>query len=258
MSIITISTDYKTADGYSAVIKGVIKSLAPEVELIDVTNDLSTILKTSLVLSRYYLFYPPGTVHLVIIDPTVGSSRRVLAGSDGKQFFVGSDNGIFTQVIQSNPRSQWYSIDISRLPHKEKMSSTFHGRDIFAPAAALLSLGTDPDELGTLIADPVLVEIPEPSIKQNIISGEIIDIDTFGNLIINISGKILKEIATVSIKRENMPLKKTFSDVAARFPVAYIGSLGFLEIAINQGNAAEYFNAVIGDKVEVTSDLPCL
>jgi hypothetical protein len=147
---------------------------------------------------------------------------------------------------------------MSKLPNREKMSSTFHGRDIFAPAAALLSLGKRPDELGTLIADPVLIEMLEPSIKQNIISGEIIDIDTFGNLIINISGSILKEIATVSIKNENMPLKKTFSNVPVRFPVAYIGSLGFLEIAINQGNAAEYFNAAIGDKVEVTSDLPCL
>ena len=258
MAIITIATDYGTTDGYAAAVKGIIKSLNPDVDIVDVTDNLTTILKTSLVLFRYYSCYPQGAVHLVINDPTVGTARRALTGTDGRCFFVGPDNGVFSHIIQSAQRSQWHSIEISKLPPREIISSTFHGRDIFAPAAALLSLGKLPEELGPRIADPVTIEIPAPSLKRNLIIGEVIDIDSFGNLIINISRDILKEIGTVSIKGENMSLKKKFSDVPPRFPVAYIGSMGYLEIAINQGQASKFFNAQISDKVEVISDLPCL
>jgi hypothetical protein len=251
MGIITIATDFGHIDGYSAAMKGVIKTIAPEAELVDVTDDLTGILKASFVLMRYYPYYPPGTVHLVIVDPTVGSERKTLIGQSENQYFVGPDNGLFSRVIAREPDSKWWSIDISSLPHPTT-STTFHGRDIFAPAAALLSLNRDPDSLGHRIKKPLTLEIPQPVDRHNAIEGEIIDIDNFGNLITNINSDMLEQRTKITLAAgDPIPLMEKFSDVPLQSPLAYIGSLGYLEIAVNLGRADRYFDIGIGGKVEV-------
>ena len=252
MSIITIATDFGCIDGYTAAMKGVIKTIAPQVEIVDVTDDLSGILKASLVLMRYYSYYPAGTVHLVIVDPTVGSERKALVGQVENHYFTGPDNGVFSRVIAGNPDSKWWSIDISS-PPRPGASATFHGRDIFAPAAALLAVNRDPDSLGKRNKRPLTLEIPEPVDRHNIIEGEIIDIDNFGNLITNINSDMLQQRTMITlVGKEPIPFAKTFSDVPLQSPLAYIGSLGYLEIAVNLGRADRYFDIGVGGKVRVT------
>lgn len=250
MSIITIATDYGSFDGFTAAIKGVIKSLAPKAETIDVTDNLSTVLKGSLVLTRYCDLYPAGTVHLVIVDPTVGTARRALAGTDGKHFFVGPDNGVFSHVIAANPNLTWYEIEPALLPARE-ISNTFHGRDIFAPAAALVSIKTDLIRIGHPIDSPQVLDLPVPREKGGEIIGEVIDIDSFGNLIINILGESLEGKPKVMVGEKHIPMGKTFSDVEQGKPVAYIGGFGYLEIAVNLGRADTFFGAKVGSKVKV-------
>jgi hypothetical protein len=250
MAIITLATDYGTEDGYAAAVKGVLKTLSPQAEIIDITHGLSSILKTSLVLSRYYLEFPPGTVHLVVIDPTVGSSRRAIAGQSGGRYFVGPDNGIFTNIIENAPQSDWIEIKPDGFPPRP-ISPTFHGRDIFAPAAASLANEAALDTLGRPIKDPVCFSIPRPAGEPGRITGEIIDIDSFGNLIINIPGDGLGSRPKVVISGTEIAFAMTYADVAQGSPLAYIGSLGFLEIAINMGRAAEFFGATVGSKVVV-------
>ncbi len=252
MGIITIATDFGSADAYTATMKGVIKTIAPEAEIIDVTDDLIGIPKASLVLMRYYSYYPAGTVHLVIVDPTVGSERKALIGQVENQYFVGPDNGVFSRVIAEKPHSKWWSVDISSLPYRA-MSTTFHGRDIFAPAAALLSINRHPDALGDRSKRPLTLEIPRPVDRHNVIEGEIIDIDNFGNLITNISSDMLQQRTMITLAdREPIPFVKTFSEVPPQRPLAYIGSLEYLEIAINLGRADSHFDIGIGGKVVVT------
>ncbi len=253
MGLITIATDFGSADGYAATIKGVVKSIAPDAELIDVTDDLSGILKASIVLFRYYSHFPAKTVHLIVVDPTVGSRRRALIGSDGRYFFAGPDNGLFSRVLDDKPDSKWWSIDVKKLPSRE-ISPTFHGRDIFAPAAALMASGRSPDELGEPVDDPFLLEIPRPQIEGNTIAGEIIDIDKFGNLITNIKRDMLAGKPSILLEEnDEIPFVESFSEVPKGTPLAYTGSLGFLEIAVNSGRADSYFGIKRGFKVKVTS-----
>ena len=252
MGLITIATDYGSADGYTAVVKGVIKSIAPETEIIDVTDSLASVLKASIALYRYFPHFPTGTVHLVVIDPTVGTKRRALAGTDGRSFFVGPDNGVFSMVIRNSTRTSWYKIQSEMLPAMGA-SATFHGRDIFGPAAAMISTGQQLENLGAELNDPYALNIPEPTKGGNHIIGEIIDIDTFGNLIINIPGSILSNGAKVMLEGTAIPSGTTFADVSPGMAVAYIGSIGFLEIAVNRGRADERFHAGVGSEVMVRS-----
>lgn len=251
MGIITIATDFGSPDGYTAAMKGVIKSTAPDAELISITDDLSGIFKAAIVLSRYYSHFPSNTVHLVVVDPTVGSERRALVGRDDRYSFVGPDNGLFSCVLEDKPHSKWWSIENQNLPPRE-ISSTFHGRDIFAPAAALLASGRAPEDLGRPIDDPCRIEIPRPDEKGSVITGEIIDIDKFGNLITNIKQDMLAGKRSIFLeKKEEIPFVKSFSDVPRSAPLAYVGSLGFLEIAVNLGRADSLFGVDIGWKVRV-------
>lgn len=250
MALITLSTDFGRRDGYNGAVIGAIKSLAPRTEVIEVSDELSSISKGSLALWRYYSFFPLGTVHMIVVDPTVGTERRPLAGTDGRYMFVGPDNGIFTRIMEHTPSSTWYEINPSRLPAHQG-SDTFHARDIFAPAAALLSMGKAPDILGQKISEPVTIDIPIPAIKGNLTKGEIIDIDSFGNLIINIPGESVGKDAKVTLKTKSIPLRRTFADVRTGRPVAYVGSLGLLEIAVNGRSAEEFFKVGVGEKVTV-------
>jgi S-adenosylmethionine hydrolase len=251
MSIITLATDFGTSDGYVGEIKGVIKALSPNSKIIDITHDLIGIKKTSLTVSRYYSRFPDGTIHMVIVDPTVGSNRKAIIGVTDKYIFVGPDNGIFSYVQMMEKRIDWWSAVITKIGPDSK-SSTFHGRDVFAPAAAMLALGRKPDEFCDRLDQIVILNIPVVVKDGESIIGEIIDIDHFGNLITNIIISDKLEIGSVTIGNQpNIPFVKTFSDVAVNSPLAYKGSGSYLEIGINSGRANEFFNSEIGMKIRV-------
>lgn len=172
MSIITLATDYGNTDGYTAAVIGVIKSLAPQSDIIQVSDSLESITKATFSLMRYYSQYPAGTVHMTIVDPTVGTSRRALAGTDGTYYFVGPDNGIFSRLIRNCRDLKWYEIIPAKLPPRE-ISATFHGRDIFAPTAALISNGIPIEKIGMEINNPVFLRLPEPEISLGKITGRL-------------------------------------------------------------------------------------
>ncbi|UCC80495.1 MAG: SAM-dependent chlorinase/fluorinase [Candidatus Zixiibacteriota bacterium] len=251
MSIITIATDFGTADGFAAAMIGVIKSIVPQTEVVEVTHSLKGIVKTNLVIERYYSYYPRNTIHLVVVDPTVGSDRKALIGYTGDYFFVGPDNGIFGKAAARSRQCDWWAIDTSCLP-SGPVSSTFHGRDIFAPAAALLATGKTPNELGVKLESVEIIDLPRPVVKPKMIEGEVIDIDNFGNLVTNIESGMFTTGMFVRFENgEKIPVVSTYSDVARGNPLGYTGSAGYLEIGVNMGRADLLFNADLGTKVMV-------
>jgi S-adenosylmethionine hydrolase len=203
-------------------------------------------------------YFPEGTVHLAIVDPEVGTKRRAIVIKTKKGFFVGPDNGILIFAAQSQGIEQLFELTNSKfmLP---KTSSTFHGRDIFAPAAAHLGKGVSPAEFGPEITGPVKPEFTEVKRRKNALIGEVMHVDGFGNIITNLTdGDITQNKAKiVNVEFPQIALKvevgKAYAETKPNEPIALVGSHGFLEIALNQGSAAEKFGAKAGDKVIVTT-----
>jgi S-adenosylmethionine hydrolase len=247
MPIVTFTTDFGIKDPYVAMVKGVILKRNPDITCIDITNQLGVgdIAGASFVIKESYIFFPAGSVHLVVVDPTVGSDRRAIFSIKDGHFFVGPDNGVLTPIL-----SETFEI-------KEeigKKSSTFDGRDVFAEVAARLASGEKAEKLGDRITDPVKIKEPTPLIEKNKITGKIIYIDNFGNLISNIkkeqvpTGNI--EIAIKDIEIYN--LSKKYSEGREDSPIALInGGFKTLEISLNRGNAASFLNSRVGEKITV-------
>jgi S-adenosyl-L-methionine hydrolase (adenosine-forming) len=240
-SLITLTTDFGTRDGYVAQMKGVILGINPKARLIDVTHDVVPfdVMGAALVLKGLSEYFPAGTTHVAVVDPGVGSNRRgIVMRLDGRSY-VGPDNGLFSWVFQRSRSREVREISNPNLllpkPHP-----TFHGRDVFAPVAAHLSLGIAFQDVGHVIEDPVMLNIPKPVQTETGIEGEIICIDRFGNLTSNIEAGILsRPVDSVQIAGRKMKgIKRYFSEVPAGSPVALINSFGFLEIAVNLGNAS--------------------
>ncbi len=258
--IVTITTDFGRQDAYVAAMKGRILSIAPDANIVEVTQEIEpgNIRQAAFVLSCAVAFFPEGSVHLAVVDPTVGSSRRGLAVSSRGQFFVGPDNGLFTPFLKG--------ASIRELSEKkffaEKISPTFHGRDIFALVAGHIASGVDIDTFGPEVEDPVVIEMPEPHIENKCIVGEVIHIDRFGNLITNINeetvrGFAAKEELTVSVEGEELRgLKRYYSEAPKGRLLALIGASGHLEIALAGGSAEKLLKAQIGTKVKVTLRAP--
>lgn len=240
-SLITLTTDFGTRDGYVAQMKGVILGINPEARLIDVTHDIESfdVMGAALVLKGLSEYFPEGTTHLAVVDPGVGSNRRGIVMRLDERFYVGPDNGLFSLVFARSRSKEVREISNSNLVLPEP-HPTFHGRDMFAPVAAHLSLGIALDSVGPVIEDPVMFSVPEPIETENGIEGEVIHIDRFGNLTTNIeAGMLSRPLASVEIAgRKIKGVKKFFSEVPAGSPVALINSFGFLEIAVNLGNAS--------------------
>ena len=232
--IITLVTDFGTADGYVAEMKGVILSALPEATLVDVTHDIRAqdVEAARLVLARYWRRFPAGTVHVVVVDPGVGSSRVALAVAADGRFLVAPDNGVLSPaLIMPDARAVALSIPPGA-------SSTFHGRDVFSPAAAALAAGTPLDQVGSPFASPLVRCTPEPArTGDGAIRGEVITIDRFGNAITNVPGPLPGYGAWVGAM--HLPLHDTYADVAPGEPVALTGSSGLIEIAVREGSAAQ-------------------
>jgi len=243
MSRIALITDFGDSH-YAGILKGVISSIDPSILTIDITHHISpqNIIEAAFILKEAYPFFGTNTVFLTIVDPGVGSDRRGILIQKGGNYFIGPDNGVFEFVIRGGDYEA-YEI-IKKDFFTSKISNTFHGRDIFAPLAAFVASGKEYREILSPIEDPTRLEIPQPEITDRTITGEIVYIDSFGNLITNIP-RTLVEGYNCSIKIKNRRLgriRKTYSEVKRGLPSALIGSSDMLEIMVSCGSAEKWFN----------------
>lgn len=255
--IITLTTDFGLQDYYVSAMKAVMLGLAPKARLIDVSHDIppQDIMAGAWVIRNSAFLFPEGSVHLVVVDPGVGTSRNPIALKIDGQYFVGPDNGIFSlfydefdvEAVKLNNHAYW----------RDQASNTFHGRDIFAPVAAHLSTGVELSELGDPIEDLVTYHWAVPIADKDGLQGWIVHIDRYGNLVTNISESLIKETISdgvVKIYVGNTMLNKfvtTFGDVEEGEPAAYIGSSGMLEIGINKGNAGRMLSVDKGAQISI-------
>ena len=258
--IITLTTDFGLHGPYVAAVKGVLLERAPGVQLVDVCHTIApqNILEGGFVLANIVDTFPAGTVHLAVVDPGVGTDRRLMAVSVARQWFVLPDNGLITGVTRAREPEAVRAITNPAL-RREVVSATFHGRDILAPAAAHLAMGHSPEELGPLLSKYITLRNFEPSSEDRGFVGEVIFKDTFGNLITNIHGDRLGTSPTdswhVELAGERIAgIGRTYGERPAGTLIALLGSSGWVEIAVVNGDAARLLTAGAGTTVRVWKD----
>lgn len=254
--IITLTTDFGQIDSYVGTMKGVILSICPEAVLVDISHEIrpQSVQQAAYVLSTAAPYFPVGTVHLVVVDPGVGTERRPVVVQTEQALYVVPDNGVLDLVLSQEPALRVIHLTD---PHYRlaRVSATFHGRDIFAPAAAHLACGTDPNQMGEPIPPAELVSLtvlgPQP-LPDGQWEGAILHVDHFGNLITNVKPTQAESSISVTVRGRRIDaLSNTFGDVEAGELVAYVGSSGHLEIAIRDGNAARALGMDVGDVVRI-------
>jgi S-adenosylmethionine hydrolase len=257
--IATLTTDFGLKDPYAAEMKAAILGICPNAVIVDVTHNIAkfNIRMGAYVLASAAPYFPKGTVHVAVVDPGVGTQRRPILIQTKQGFFVGPDNGILVLAAEKQDITRIHELSNPRF-RLPKVSNTFHGRDIFSPAAAHLLNGVKPEEFGPEIREAAKPEFAKIKRKNGVLVGEVLHVDGFGNIITNISEKEVAQIhveASVSVELPSCKLKlklcKAYGETNPRQPVALIGSHSFLEIALNQGNAAKKFKTKVGDKVTV-------
>ncbi len=260
MTIITLLTDFGNKDPFVGIMKGVIWRIAPQVQIADLTHQITpqNVLEGALALGNSASYFPPGTVHLAVVDPGVGTLRRPIAAQIGSHFFVGPDNGLFTVVLEKAEQAG-QSINIVHLNQSRywlsHVSHTFHGRDLFSPCAAYLANGTLLNSLGTPIDHPVRLTLPRPERSDSGWRCQVISIDIFGNLGTNLTGEQLPAGSKVTVHildQQIQGLVQAFNERPAGDLVALVDSTGHLSISIVNGNAANNLRARVGDPVIVT------
>lgn len=262
MPVISLTTDFGIKDGNVGVMKGVIWRIAPDAHIADLSHLIppQNIREAALILARSTPYFPENTVHVFVVDPGVGTARRPMAARIGTQYYVGPDNGALTLLLNKAAQDGWETefIDLNNpnfwLPD---VSFVFHGRDIFSPVAAYLSIGTPLQSLGTPFEDPVRLELPQPEKTETGWRGEIIHVDHFGNLSANIRvehlGDALKNKDKITVRVSGVEIKgmvNTFGERAVGELIALIGSTGNLIVSVVNGNAFERLAAKPGDLVE--------
>lgn len=250
-----MTTDFGTRDGFAAQMKAVILRINPHAQIIDVTHDIQpySIMEGALVIKGASPYFPAGTIHVAVVDPGVGGPRREIVLRCGEQSYVGPDNGLFSFIIADSP--DWEIREISNAdlmladPHP-----TFHGRDVFAPVAALLSAGVPFSRVGPVVVDPVVFDVPGPVKTRDGVRGEVIYVDRFGNLSANIEAKHLeREVAVVEVGHATISgISTYFGQVPEGTALALINSFGLLEIAVNKGDASKALGVHLGDSVNVS------
>ncbi len=261
--IITLLTDFGLDDNFVGVVKGVILGINPQVEIVDISHSVmpGDILQAAFLLKSSYRYFPSGAIHLVVVDPGVGSSRKAIIARTRRYYFVGPDNGVLSLALRAEEKI----IDIVCITNRrfflKPVSTTFHGRDIFAPVAAHLSCGKDITEFGNSQGKAYgRLEPPRSKIKKTILQGEIIYIDRFGNLITNIQEDVFRRFAgkrnfRICLGDEVInKISKSYLRAGKAKPLAVFGSFGNLEISISCGSARDYFTAKRGQRVEVLLD----
>ena len=258
--LITFTTDFGTRDWFVSTMKGVVLGINPRANIVDVTHEIppGDVRSGAFALMASYRYFPKGTVHVAVVDPGVGGSRRAIAVQTKNYTFVGPDNGVLSWAL-ARERIKGVRLLENRKYFLGSVSRTFHGRDVFAPVAAHMRRGLPTNHLGRALTDFVRLPWPEPKLSRNEVRGEIVYIDRFGNGITNIQAESLVHLRTpvhceVSGRRKmRCTLAEFYSAVASRQPVTVIGSSGFLEIAVNSGSAERQYGLHTGNKVIVRS-----
>lgn len=257
--IITLTTDYGTGDHLVGVMKGVILGINPDVTIVDITHGVlpHDILDGALTIGQAYKYFPPKTIHVVVVDPGVGTTRRPVLVASDQQYLIGPDNGVFSSVYDQTEALYVWDI-ISDHYFRQPISKTFHGRDIFAPVAAWLSKSWQTSAFGEAITDFVRFGIPKPKASGNTVKGIVLRIDHFGNLITNLTAADVPALTAdngkFTIRAGNAQVTKvvpTFAQGAAGEAVGVIGSSGYLEISVNKANAARTLGIARGTEVTV-------
>ena len=264
MSVITLLTDFGTDDEYVGLMKGVILSVNPLATIVDLTHQINRhdIVQAAFTIHSGYHYFPEGTVHLIVIDPGVGTHRRLLALKLENHFFIAPDNGVLTLLLGEKNVSS-LNLITNQNYFRPPISYTFHGRDVIAPVGAHITNGLEINELGPEIDLQKVIYLENLSARlteNGEIKGEVVAIDHFGNMITNINSEQLadclqaaprKKIRISIRSRVIEGLSETYASVSSNTPLALIGSRGYLEIAINKGNAAQHFSAEKGESVRV-------
>ena len=247
MSLVTLLTDFGTGDSYVAEVKGALLSGAPGLTLVDVTHSIppGDVRAGAYILGRVWHRFPIGTVHLAVVDPGVGTERAALAVAAGGHYFVGPDNGLLTLVLRDA------EVQVVALPIPDGSSPTFHGRDVFAPAAAALATGAPLTRVGEPFTGvPERLVYTEPHHEGKSVVGQVLYVDRFGTLVTNLTAELVPPYAVIEVEGlEVGPLRRTFGDVPTGGLVAYLGSGGEVEIAVRDGSAARRLGMGVGGRI---------
>ncbi len=257
-SLITLTTDYGTSDHLVGTLKGVILKINPEATIVDICHNLVAfdVLDAALCIASAYPYFPPRTIHLVVVDPGVGTQRRPLLVSGENQYFLAPDNGVLSLVYEREPAHHVRHVT-SEHYFLHPVSNTFHGRDIFAPVAAWLSKTWQTQAFGEEISDPVRFSLPQPKPAGNALKGIVLRVDAFGNLITNFAADKLPQLASGGPLRLTVngrtitKLAQAYAQGEGGEAFAIVGSSGFLEISVHKGSAARVLGVQRGAEVTV-------
>ena len=247
MPLITLLTDFGTADSYVAEVKASLLRGAPGATLVDISHSVppGDIRSAAYLLGRSWRLFPTGTVHLAVVDPGVGTERDALALTTSGHGFVGPDNGIFTWPLHGG------EVEVVTLGVPASASPTFHGRDLFAPAAAALAGGTPLAQLGEPFrGSPRLLAYTVPHYEGKSVVGEVVYVDRFGTLVTNLTPQLVPSYAILEVEGLDIgPLRRTYGDVPTGGLLAYVGSAGAVEIAVRDGSAARRLGMGVGSRI---------
>ena len=251
--VITLTTDFDDRDGFVGAMKGVILSINPSARLVDITHRVprQDVFAGAMVLYNVCPYFPDGSIHVAVVDPGVGTDRTALTVVTERAIFVLPDNGLLSFFSRKSPILEAYAITNSEYCRPE-ISNTFHGRDIFAPVAAHLSLGKPPSSVGPRVRDYQRIAFPEPTVSAGEIRGQIVYRDVYGNLITNIEQGILAsppKLWLAQAGEREVPFARSYGDVAPGCTLFCVGSSGFLELAVNGGDAAAVLGMATGSAI---------
>lgn len=254
-TIITLLTDFGLSDEFVGVMKGVIWSIVPQINIADISHAVQpqNVLQGALLLGRAYRYFPVGSIHVAVVDPGVGTSRRAIALQVGGHSFVGPDNGLFTVPLSSSERFSAVSLE-NPAYHLAGVSRSFHGRDVFAPVAAHLANGAPLTALGEPVMDPLKLDIPQPLRVANIWRAQVLLVDAFGNLITNLSEGDLQGQTVAEIRCQGQVIRGVSVTFASGQPgelMAMFDSSGSLSVCVVNGSAAKVLGTGVGTQVDV-------
>lgn len=256
--VIALLTDFGTRDHYAGTMKAVVLGICPDATLVDITHEIPPhdMMTATLELAASYRYFPAGTIFLVVVDPGVGSLRRGIAADTGDYRFVAPDNGVLTAVLRETPAKRVVELTERRYA-RPTVSRTFEGRDRFAPAAGWLGKGVDLSALGRSAGAIQQLAIPTPETVGDVLTGEVLRVDRFGNLVTNIDRKLFDRFVTangIEISAGSHPIGRviaTYAEAAAGEVCALFGSSDHLEVAVNAGSASDALTLSRGAPVTI-------
>jgi S-adenosylmethionine hydrolase len=256
--VITLTSDFGLVDSYVAQMKGVILTINPTSTIIDITHNIGkfNIQMGAFMLASAASYFPKGTVHVAVVDPGVGTKRRAIVIQTKQAILIGPDNGLLLLAAERQGILGIHELTNPKLRLPE-ISGTFHGRDVFAPAAAYIEKGVKLERFGPKVDEPVRPEFAQVKHAKDSTLCRVLHIDSFGNIITNVGKAEVPKTEALNVKMDDtqlkLKLKKTYGETKLNEPLALIGSHGFLEIALNRGNAAERYHAKVGMEIAVSS-----